>query len=39
MVVPLRGDQYKLTPVLRCLMMLEAKFSQVNDKLVTDYTY
>jgi len=39
MVVPLRGEQYKLTPVLRCLTMLEAKFSQVNDKSVIDYTY
>ncbi|KAF8336134.1 hypothetical protein F5887DRAFT_920926 [Amanita rubescens] len=28
MLVPLRGEQYKLTPVLRCLTMLDASFSQ-----------
>ena len=39
MLVPLRGDQYKLTPVLRCLTMLDSKFSQVNNKSSIDHNY
>lgn len=30
MLVPLRGGQYKLAPILRCLTILDSKFSQVN---------
>ena len=32
MLVPLRGGQYKLAPILRCLTILDSKFSQVNTK-------
>lgn len=32
MLVPLRGGQYKLAPILRCLTILDSKFSQVNTR-------
>ena len=37
MLVPLRGGQYKLAPILRCLTMLDSKFSQVNNKSSIDH--